>query len=343
MGDWAHRSFVRPLTVPPATPRVPGAGASGTFVAPPSSSGGGLDWAKNGRPSELMPGTSGGQNAQRIMTRVPTPAEAREAGDEIRRFINTIDVYGAGHFDIQPNQQPWEDSAQLMSSGANAMLLGALVEGPYQALASVAAFINDPPGVLRSTLQSLEQPPMPTDALAAANNYYWQTTTDTMCRDFGICSFGAVIGTAGQRYMLSPIRSATRGPVTPRYFADSPDGIRLFEEAKVFRGQLPGLAASKQYRNIAVADVIVDGQRRTVRFANTPEISGKQLGIHSEERLIMWYDMMKNQQGRDVKVLSVFSDRIPCGTNRANCAGKLGDAFGQDLDVFFNILKGPIR
>ncbi|MFN9341046.1 MAG: hypothetical protein ACK6DB_00480, partial [Planctomycetota bacterium] len=134
-----------------------------------------------------------------------------------------------------------------------------------------------------------------------------------------------------------------RGPVSPRHFADSPDGIRLFEEAKAFRGQLPGSAASKQYRNIAVADVIVDGQRRTVRFANTPEIPGKQLGIHSEERLIKWYDILKNQQGREVKVLSVFSDRIPCGTDRANCVGKLGDAFGQDLDVFFNILKGPIR
>ncbi len=130
---------------------------------------------------------------------------------------------------------------------------------------------------------------------------------------------------------------APRGPVSPRHFADSPDGIRLFEDAKAFRGQLPGSAAAKQYRNIAVADVIVDGQRRTVRFANTPK------GLHSEERLIQWYDILKIQQGRDVKVLSVFSDRIPCGTNRANCVGKLGEAFGQHLDVFFNIFKGPIR
>jgi hypothetical protein len=136
---------------------------------------------------------------------------------------------------------------------------------------------------------------------------------------------------------------APGGPVSPRHFADSPNGIRLFEEAKAFRSQLPGSAASKQYRNIVVGDVIVDGQRRTARFANTPEIPGKQLGIHSEERLIEWYDILKNQQGRDVTVLSVFSDRIPCGTNRANCIGKLGDAFGLDLDVFFNILKGSIR
>ena len=130
---WDTFKTSKPVNGPPTgvidPPRSPRGAPSRVSASPPSGPGGGLGWAKNGRPSELMPGTSGGQNAQRMMTRVPTPAEAKEAGDEIRRFINTIDVYGAGHFDIQPNQQTWEDSAELMSNGANAMLIGALVEG----------------------------------------------------------------------------------------------------------------------------------------------------------------------------------------------------------------------
>gem|GEM_PF-5472292 len=140
------------------------------------------------------------------------------------------------------------------------------------------------------------------------------------------------------------VHNAYRGSVeglTPRHFSESPDGIRLFKEAREFRRRLPGSVRSKQYRNVAVADVIVDGQRRTVHFVNTPEIPDKQLGIHSEERLINWYELMKKKH--EVKVLSIYSERAPCGAERANCIGKLSDAFGQDLNVYFNIRKGPIR
>lgn len=146
-------------------------------------------------------------------------------------------------------------------------------------------------------------------------------------------------------YSGFPINSFRRRTEVPqsRFFAESDTGKRLFNEAREYRSRLPGTAESKQYRNIAVADVVVDGDRRTVRFVNTPDIPGQQLGYHSEERLIQWFDALSNQQGKNVKVLSVFSDRLPCGRDRANCIGKLGDAFGMDINVFFAIYRGPFK
>ncbi|MDP1560663.1 MAG: polymorphic toxin-type HINT domain-containing protein [Pirellulaceae bacterium] len=125
--------------------------------------------------------------------------------------------------------------------------------------------------------------------------------------------------------------------IVPRHFSETDDGVRLFKDAMSYRRQLPGSVDSKAYRNIVTADVIIDGQQRTVRFLNTPG------GMHSEERLISWFSTMRNERGRDVKMLRIFSDRIPCNDNSANCLSKLNDAFGPDIDVYYNILRGAIK
>ncbi len=55
----------------------------------------------------------------------------------------------------------------------------------------------------------------------------------------------------------------------------------------------------------------------------------------------MWAERMK-ERGRAVTVKRVFSDRIPSGPGRANCGGKLADAFGEGLEVYYNITKGGL-
>ena len=81
---------------------------------------------------------------------------------------------------------------------------------------------------------------------------------------------------------------------------------------------------------------------RTVRFLNTPKGSKRAPdGIHSERRLIKWVKLMEERE-KPVKVNRVFSDRIPCGPDNANCARVLGDAFGRDRKTFFNIRHGRL-
>lgn len=94
--------------------------------------------------------------------------------------------------------------------------------------------------------------------------------------------------------------------------------------------------AANKYRNFVAADVMIDGKSRTVFFKNTPK------KLHSEKRLIQWSERMTSS-GHQIKVNSVFSERFPCGRERANCISKLEDAFGSDLQVFYSIFGGPIR
>jgi hypothetical protein len=118
-----------------------------------------------------------------------------------------------------------------------------------------------------------------------------------------------------------------------KHFSTSPAGVRLFNIAKSYRALLGGKSIAG--RNIAVADVIIDGVPKTVKFLNTPKL------WHSEERLIKWVELMSSR-GKTVEVLRVFSDRIPCGANRVNCAQKLLDAFGPEVDVYYNVIRGLI-
>ena len=126
-----------------------------------------------------------------------------------------------------------------------------------------------------------------------------------------------------------------QGPVSPRHFSETEEGIRLFKEAKAYRNQLTANGADMGFRNIAIVDVMVDDVPRRVRFLNTP------FGPHSEARLVKWVELMVSR-GHSVEVKRLFSDRIPCGPTRENCARLLGDAFGKHLEVYYNILKGEL-
>jgi hypothetical protein len=132
--------------------------------------------------------------------------------------------------------------------------------------------------------------------------------------------------------------------VSPRRFWESADGIRLFKKARAYRARFPGTKAAKQYRNFVAADVIVDGQRKTVYIKNIPEdsiLAARKAPLHSEGRLIVWAKKMR-KRGHDVKVERVFTDRIPSGDDWENCAGKLADEFGVDLDVYFHVFGGRL-
>ncbi len=131
--------------------------------------------------------------------------------------------------------------------------------------------------------------------------------------------------------------------VCPQRFDVSDDGIRLFREALNFRKQLAANGADLSGRNIVTADVLINGNSQTVRFINTPKSSlgHPRAGWHSEERLIQWAETLSSR-GNDVQVLRLFSDRIPCGPKSANCLEKLQDAFGDALEVFYNIRSGVI-
>ncbi len=132
-----------------------------------------------------------------------------------------------------------------------------------------------------------------------------------------------------------------RGSIRSKHFSMSPEGVRLRQEAQAYRSRFPGTNAKKAYRNVVVADVVVDGQRRTVRFINDPSSKSFPGGYHSEQRLIEWADRM-TKRGRNVKVERVYSDRMPCGPKRNDCSKNLSDEFGPDLEVFFFKHKGPM-
>jgi len=114
-----------------------------------------------------------------------------------------------------------------------------------------------------------------------------------------------------------------RGAVRSRHYSHSSVGRQLHAEAQAYRAR----AGFSKGRNIAVADVVVDGVRQTVRFKNDPG------GMHSEQRLVSWYQVMLDRK-RQVEVLGVYSDRPPCGGLSANCADTLGNFFGEFLDVW---------
>ena len=85
-------------------------------------------------------------------------------------------------------------------------------------------------------------------------------------------------------------------------------------------------------RNVATAAVKVNGQARVLKASNLPK------SLHAEERLIAKIEKLRSK-GNKVEVQAVFTDRYPCGTARANCLGKLQDAFGT-IKVYFQ-QRGP--
>jgi hypothetical protein len=117
--------------------------------------------------------------------------------------------------------------------------------------------------------------------------------------------------------------------VESKSYASSEQGLRLRKDAMALRGRLSG---DTTYRNIATAEVTINGRTTTVKFANTPDV------LHSEEKLVAWYTAMRNQ-GKSVTVNAVYTDRIPCRT----CNSLLTNTFGSNLTVFHAQGPGPFR
>ncbi|MFN7767740.1 MAG: polymorphic toxin-type HINT domain-containing protein, partial [Planctomycetaceae bacterium] len=113
-----------------------------------------------------------------------------------------------------------------------------------------------------------------------------------------------------------------RGPVESRHFSSSVQGRELHEIAQSYResGQLG------PYRNVATAEVTIDGLRKSVRFKNDPS------GMHSEQRLIAWHKLMSDR-GSNIELHGIYTERPPCGPGSADCRDTLGNYFGQFLDV----------
>jgi len=115
----------------------------------------------------------------------------------------------------------------------------------------------------------------------------------------------------------------SRGPVESRHFSSSVQGRELHEIAQSYREA----AQLGPYRNVATADVTVNGVRKSVRFKNDPS------GMHSEQRLIAWHKLM-TERGRKIELHGIYSERPPCGPGSADCRDTLGNYFGQFLDVW---------
>ena len=99
----------------------------------------------------------------------------------------------------------------------------------------------------------------------------------------------------------------------------------MHDEAEAYRASHPD--GENPFRNFATADVLVDGEPRSVRFHNDVD------GMHSEQRLVAWDNAMRDR-GHDVQVLAVYSERPPCGPYSQNCANTLGNRYGENLDVY---------
>jgi hypothetical protein len=107
--------------------------------------------------------------------------------------------------------------------------------------------------------------------------------------------------------------------IESKSYASSEQGRRLRQSAMMFRSRY----SNAGYRNIATADVTLNGRSRTVKFINTPG------GLHSEEKFVAWYDAM-NSRGNSVTLNAIYTDRIPCPP----CNSLLTNIFGSDLTVF---------
>ncbi len=113
------------------------------------------------------------------------------------------------------------------------------------------------------------------------------------------------------------------GPVQSQHYSTSAQGRKLHDSAQKYRNA----AKFGPYRNIATADVTVNGIRKIVHFKNDPDF------MHSEQRLVAWHKLMTDR-GNEVIVHGVYSERPPCGAFSANCRETLGNYFGRFLDVW---------
>ena len=108
--------------------------------------------------------------------------------------------------------------------------------------------------------------------------------------------------------------------IEPKSYASTEQGLRLRSDAMALRGRLRG---DTTYRNVATAEVTINGRTTTVKFANT------KAQIHSEEKLVAWYQAMRDN-GKSVTVNAVYTDRNPCRV----CDSLMANTFGSDLTVY---------
>jgi hypothetical protein len=132
--------------------------------------------------------------------------------------------------------------------------------------------------------------------------------------------------------------------VVSQHYSESTHGIRLQLQARRIRARLTERQGkdAMSARNLAVADIEIDGVIRTKSFINVPKSKGQPDGIHSEHRLIEYVDQMR-AKGHQVKVTRVFTERKPCGSGSVDCAANLYSAFGAEIEVFHQLERGLIK
>jgi Pretoxin HINT domain/Xanthomonas XOO_2897-like deaminase len=126
--------------------------------------------------------------------------------------------------------------------------------------------------------------------------------------------------------------------VRSQHWQTSSEGSKLRSFAHNYRQKLGVQDGQNPNRNVLVAKVVINGKEKLIPFINTPKSD-----MHSENKLIGWYDRMKSK-GLDVEVKSVYTERTPCGPGQANCKSNLAFSFGNELPVYHSTTtKGPLN
>ncbi len=117
------------------------------------------------------------------------------------------------------------------------------------------------------------------------------------------------------------LRKASGGNPMPRpqpwrHQDDFTPDPRMVEEARAYRVEKGLLNQASMNRNVAVAKVKVDGEVIFLKEANQP-FPGGGGSLHSEEALAIQIRELR-QQGKQVEVEELFTERIPC-TETGGC------------------------
>jgi hypothetical protein len=127
------------------------------------------------------------------------------------------------------------------------------------------------------------------------------------------------------------------GYVTSKHWQTADEGAQLRSYASKYRQHLKVQDGQNPKRNVVVAKVVVNGKEKLIPFINTPKCD-----MHSENKLIAWYERMKSK-GVEVKVNSIYTERRPCGPGQANCSAHLAKHFGSEIPVYHSqTIKGNL-
>ena len=114
----------------------------------------------------------------------------------------------------------------------------------------------------------------------------------------------------------------------------SADGLELHSMARRYRRYDRTISRDQ---NVAIAKVRVDGIAGHLTEVNTPK------AMHSEGYIIQRVQQLR-AQGRSVEVLSIYTERFPCGNAglEMNCLGNIRKEFGTIPIYYATSEKGPI-